>query len=108
MFTKYPIISAKVHAQMFRNIVTEGVSNEQTQQIVSQTVLETLDTFEDSVMFNIWSMEHGAWWRPNHCGYTTSKQEAGAYSYYEACKIVEGANKHKGNIPNEAMILITA
>lgn len=53
----------------------------------------------------VWSMEHGAWWRPAHRGYTTIKKEAGIYSYEEACEIVRGANEHQGNRPNEAMIL---
>jgi hypothetical protein len=32
----------------------------------------------------IWSNEHGAWWRPNSCGYTMEISEAGRYSQTEA------------------------
>lgn len=54
----------------------------------------------------IWSNEHDAWWGPNHRGYTKDRAEAGRYTYHEACAIVEGANKHRGEMtPNEAMIL---
>ena len=105
MFTQYPAIFAKVNARMLQNESTKGVSNEQTAHMVSQTVFETLDTFETDTMFYVWSMEHGAWWRPNHCGYTQNKSEAGKYSYAEACKIVHGANQYQGDRPNEAMIL---
>jgi hypothetical protein len=36
----------------------------------------------------IWSDEHEAWWRPDHRGYTTDVNEAGAYTFYEAAEIV--------------------
>lgn len=42
----------------------------------------------------IWSEEHGAWWRPNSCGYTKSLKEAGQYSYDGAFKIASNANAH--------------
>lgn len=55
----------------------------------------------------IWSIEHRAWWRSNWGGYTEDRQEAGAYDYEEALKIVRGANghRHRFDPPNEAMIL---
>jgi len=40
----------------------------------------------------IWSYEHGAWWRPASCGYTTRLEEAGHYSKVEADRIVADAN----------------
>lgn len=52
----------------------------------------------------IWSIEHEAWWNPNHKGYTTHRTNAGVYSYEEALDIVKGANIGNHNIPNEAMI----
>lgn len=52
----------------------------------------------------IWSIEHNAWWMPNHNGYVVERESAGRYSYEEALKIVKGANINKNDIPNEAMI----
>lgn len=52
----------------------------------------------------IWSIEHGAWWRPAHRGYTPNRGEAGLYSFAEACKIVESGNIGNHNVPNEAMV----
>lgn len=42
----------------------------------------------------IWSNEHGAWWRPQRCGYTPYKSLAGEYSLEEAVQICGDANKH--------------
>lgn len=42
--------------------------------------------------FLIWSEEHGAWWRPNRCGYTTSMKRAGRYDGLSAEDIVRNAN----------------
>lgn len=53
----------------------------------------------------IWSIEHNAWWRWNECGYTPFKMGAGRYTYEDALRIVENANKHCTDTPNEAMIL---
>lgn len=55
----------------------------------------------------IWSIEHKAWWRPAHAGYTELKSDAGSYSYEEALDIVKGANINNNDIPNEAMIAFT-
>lgn len=67
----------------------------------------------------IWSIEHGAWWRPESKGYTTHLSGAGVYSYKKALDIVAGANycltleKPKRKFekaletPQEAMILVT-
>jgi hypothetical protein len=52
----------------------------------------------------IWSIEHKAWWRQNHQGYTPLRSEAGLYSFQAALAIVENANINKNDIPNEAMI----
>lgn len=54
--------------------------------------------------FLIWSIEHGAWWKPAHRGYTEKRKEAGMYSFEEACKIVKTANIGLYDVPNEAMI----
>lgn len=42
--------------------------------------------------FLIWSEEHGSWWAPDHCGYTTSIVKAGRYTEQAAEKICRGAN----------------
>ena len=52
----------------------------------------------------IWSNEHLAYWKPARCGYTTLLEEAGRYTFTEAKEIVEDANKHCINEPNEAML----
>lgn len=40
----------------------------------------------------IWSVEHGAWWRPKRTGYTESYDIAGRYSKQEAYNISARAN----------------
>lgn len=42
--------------------------------------------------FLIWSMEHDAWWRPGHMGYTRNVAEAGHYSDQESRDILKRAN----------------
>lgn len=42
-------------------------------------------------MVLIYSTEHGAWWRPDSCGYTLSRYEAGVYRRDEAEKIAAGS-----------------
>lgn len=58
--------------------------------------------------YRIWSIEHGAWWRPNWKGYTEKLEDAGEYPYEEACEIIRSANINvrTTNVPNEAMIEI--
>lgn len=34
----------------------------------------------------IYSNEHGAWWRPNYCGYTNDITKAGIFDYEDALK----------------------
>ena len=55
-------------------------------------------------MWLIWSIEHSRWWKPGRAGYTQRKDEAGRYSFRDACKIVADANKYTYNTPQEAMI----
>lgn len=55
----------------------------------------------------IWSIEHGAWWKPAMRGYTYNRSEAGRYSTQDACAIVNSANQYNGDSkPNEAMIQV--
>ena len=53
----------------------------------------------------IWSEEHGAWWRPNHAGYTTSMKRAGRYPTPVAQAICVNANA--GGTFCEVMVEIT-
>lgn len=52
--------------------------------------------------YRIWSLEHGAWWRPNDRGYTVDFYEAGVYSQDQAINICISANFEDG--VNEAMV----
>lgn len=64
----------------------------------------------------IWSIEHGAWWKPDRNGYTSKFKEAGRYTYEEALELVTHANwnlwnldkakgnKARNNMPYEAMV----
>jgi len=54
----------------------------------------------------IWSIEHTAWWGPNHLGYTQQLHEAGRYTRTQAIGIVEEANVaafHECRIPIECL-----
>ena len=57
-------------------------------------------------MWLIYSMEHSAYWKPSHNGYTKSRSAAGRYTEEEEKEIVDGANMFKKDTdePNEAMI----
>ena len=67
---------------------------------------EVVPKTEDDTEWIIWSIEHDAWWAPNHNGYVKKRKQAGRYSYFEACQIVRGANIGEHDKPNEAMIRI--
>lgn len=57
----------------------------------------------------IWATEHDRWWKPDRCGYTHDRAEAGRYTFEQAVEIVECANVHLDaglqRRPNESMIL---
>jgi hypothetical protein len=44
----------------------------------------------------IWSREHGAWWRPDGCGYTTHISAAGIYEFEDAWKRSQHCDHDKG------------
>ena len=54
----------------------------------------------------IWSIEHDAWWAPNHNGYVLRKELAGEYTLEEALRICKGANIADDIEPNEAIVPI--
>lgn len=58
--------------------------------------MKTKHTQDLSVL--IWSMEHGAWWRPDSRGYTICRAEAGVYSRREATEIVAGSGGRRERI----------
>lgn len=53
----------------------------------------------------IWNFERGMWWKAGQHGYTPRLKEAGTYTFEEALRLVEGANKfcHKDK-PEEALL----
>lgn len=54
--------------------------------------------------FNIWSIEHQAWWMPSWGGYTLDRTEAGVYTREEAINIVcDGTHYH----PDDCDVLVT-
>lgn len=58
----------------------------------------------EKTLWLIWSIEHDGWWAPGELGYVKRREDAGLYSYERALEIVDGANKHTGDTPNEAMV----
>lgn len=54
----------------------------------------------------VWSIEHGAWWKPNENGYTYYRESAGRYTFRQAQKIVKEANMFISDTPKEAMIQV--
>lgn len=52
----------------------------------------------------VWSIEHQAWWNGNRIGYTTSREQAGRFSFEGAFEIVQDANLVAGDKPSEAMV----
>lgn len=62
--------------------------------------------YENKKEWLIWSNEHGGWWAVDSQGYVKDRDEAGRYSFIEACGIVERANKYlaKDAEPYEAMV----
>lgn len=60
---------------------------------------------KDAKDFLIWSIEHGAWWRAEHGGYTEDVKEAGRYSFDEAIDIVNNPHTREPGVPNEAIVL---
>lgn len=69
---------------------------------------EVIDPAVGVHMWRIWSNQHKGWWAPARSGYTQSKSAAGLYTFDEACEIVSGANKMRGDFdfPYEAMIRV--
>lgn len=74
-------------------------------KVIQQAAEPEIINQEEPKKWLIWSMEHEAWWRPAHAGYTERIDEAGRYSYQDALEIVYKANRYVAKKPNEAMIL---
>lgn len=60
---------------------------------------------KDAKEFLIWSEEHRGWWAPGRHGYVQERAAAGRYAFDEAIDIIRGANIHKNDVPNEAIVL---
>ncbi len=56
-------------------------------------------------LYLVWSNEHGAWWRPNSCGYTTKVEDAGRYGRKEAIAISRGRGWPATGVPDEVPVL---
>ncbi len=54
-------------------------------------------------VYLIWSIEHGAWWRPDRRGYTRHLDEAGRYPHVDALEILDDANG-QGRLCHECLI----
>jgi hypothetical protein len=52
------------------------------------------ETREQPAYF-VWSIEHGAWWRPNRCGYASSVLAAGIYTKAEADDIAGDSGRER-------------
>jgi hypothetical protein len=54
-------------------------------------------------LYLIWSHEHGAWWGPDRCGYTTTISKAGRYTHDEAMRLcieaMPGTSSRLGALP---------
>lgn len=57
-------------------------------------------------LYLIWSNEHGAWWRPNSCGYTGDMWEAGRYTKEKATDVCQKAANgwRDGTLPPEVTV----
>lgn len=85
--------------------IIREITEEEVESLIEKNP-EIQEKFQNSTLWVIWSMEHEAWWKAGHAGYTLVKAEAGIYGYKEALEIVANANKHTDDYPNEAMIQI--
>jgi hypothetical protein len=54
--------------------------------------------------FLIWSIEHGAWWKPGGKGYTRDRSQAGRFTLDRARDICMSANHWREDSPDEAMV----
>lgn len=72
------------------------------------TVVEKITELMTGREWLIWSIEHRGWWAPNESGYRGVREQAGRYTFEQACNIVERANIGLKDAPNEAMILATS
>lgn len=52
----------------------------------------------------VWSIEHGAWWGPNHCRYYIDIDFAGRYSLEEALSICDLRSKSPNGSPMEMIV----
>lgn len=58
----------------------------------------------ESQTWLVWSIEHDAWWGPNHSSYYTDINAAGRYSLEEAIGICQLRSKRPNNQPCEMLV----
>src|SRR6185503_20091932 len=73
------------------------------------TIEQAISAIRQEHDWLIWSNEHRAWWAPNQCGYRGRVEEAGRYSFAEACEICRQANRRANStlppdVPPETMV----
>jgi hypothetical protein len=84
----------------------KGCTHGNDPQDCDECQIERHNRQSTSVKYLVWSVEHTAWWKPNHCGYTRDRSEAGTYTLEEAEKICRGANLIHNDFdnPNECIV----
>lgn len=51
----------------------------------------------------VWSIEHGAWWKPGGMGYTRDRDKAGRFTLPAAVEAVHSGDS-TGDVPEEAIV----
>lgn len=79
-------------------VVVKGITGaclHKLRDLLPEHLLYPIIKENDFVM--VWSFEHDAWWRPDHCGYTNEEEQAGLYPRKEAEEICRKANHNSLN-----------
>lgn len=56
--------------------------------------------------YNLWSIEHKAWWRPDAQGYTVVRENAGNYTEEEAFDWIK-QSAMSGNVQNGEVMVVS-
>lgn len=63
-----------------------------------------MSTFTEQQIWLVWSNEHNAWWKPNACGYTTTQEAAGRYTWAEAHRHAAKRSPSDTGLPDELVV----